>query len=446
MLSARSQIDVRLQAAGCALALVFLWVCATIASAQESPRQAPPRVSVNAEPIPAPVPDAAAEPDPLSLDDVLTIAEQSSPVLAQASAEIEMARGRAWQAGLYPNPMASGGAMQLGGRESQYYAALSQEIVTKHKLRLDRAIACQEVTQAELRFVRARFELLTQIRQVYAAALAADRRVLVLEELFRLAQKSRQTADQLVQGGEGARPDAILFEIELEKADVMLTNARIAADGARRRLAAIVGQRDLQIGPLSGDLAVSFDRLASEIAIDDYVPQNASVLVAEADVERARLAARRAEVEPFPNVTVEGGYMYQVEGIHNMAIVNLSLPLPLWDKNQGNIQAARADVGRASAGVGQAQNEVARQMAEAVSRFRAAHEQARRYEERILPRATEGVRLIQQGFDSGEFDLQRLLQAQRSLVEADLGFVGALEERWNAAAELAGLAQIEVFP
>jgi outer membrane protein, heavy metal efflux system len=399
-----------------------------------------------AEQLPPPTTIARPEPDPLSLADLVAIAEQNNPLLAQAAAEIEMAQGRTRQAALYPNPVLQGGGMQLGGRESQYYAMLSQEIVTHHKLQISRAAAGQQVTQAELRFIRARFDLLTRVRKGYAAVVAADQRVIVLTKLVELARKSEQAADRLFQAGLGARPDAILFEIELEKAEVALENSQVAAAGARRQLAAIVGLRDLQVHQLTGSLQASFQRLSEEIAVDDYVPKNADVLYAEAEVERTQLLAQRAEVEPYPNVTVNAGYMRQVQGVENMALLNLSLPIPTWNRNQGNIRAARAEVSRAVEGVRQSQNEVARQMADAIARFRAAKQQAARYEKRIMPKASEGVRLIQQGFETGEFDFQRLLQAQRSLVEADLGNLGALTEQWNAAADLAGLAQVEVFP
>ncbi|MBC7853922.1 MAG: hypothetical protein IAF94_10830, partial [Pirellulaceae bacterium] len=100
-------------------------------------------------------------------------AEQHSPDLSRAAADIEIQRGRAWQAGLYRNPELQGGSPQLGGRDSQYYAMLSQEIVTGRKLQLDRAAICKEVTQAELQFLRTRFDLLTQVRQSFYTTLAA---------------------------------------------------------------------------------------------------------------------------------------------------------------------------------------------------------------------------------------------------------------------------------
>src|SRR5688500_5692471 len=93
------------------------------------------------ERLPPPMAISIEDQTTFNLEDLVAIAQQRSPLLAQAAADIEMARGRTWQAGLYPNPVAMGGAMQLGGSESQYYAQLSQEIVTRKKLQLSEAAA-----------------------------------------------------------------------------------------------------------------------------------------------------------------------------------------------------------------------------------------------------------------------------------------------------------------
>lgn len=393
------------------------------------------------EPIPAPV-----ESNSQSLEQLIAIAESSNPRLAEAVAEIDKSIGYHQQAGLYPNPIAQSGAMQLGGSESQYFAQLSQEIVTRQKLRISSAQTGQAIRQAELRFLVVRYSLLASIRKGYAAVVAAEMRITALQKLVDLARKSAQTAEQLVDAGEGARTDSLLMEIELEKAEVALENAQVAALGARRQLAAIMGVREMQLGELTGTLVTSFDKLAEEIAVDGYIPQNADIMIAEIEVERTRIAARRAEVEPFPNVTVNSGYMHQSQGMENMAILNFSVPVPIWNRNQGNIRAARADIGRAANAAEQWQNEVAREMADAIARFRAARQQVARFEDRIIPKSEKSVQIIQTGFETGEFDFQRLLQAQRSYVEAELGYIESLEAQWNAAAELARIAQVEAFP
>ena len=380
------------------------------------------------------------------LDDVIQLAETINPILARAAADVQMARGRELQSGLYPNPVVQGGGTQVAGNESQYYFGLSQEIVTKHKLQLNRAAANREVYQAELNFIRTRFVLLTTVRQAFFVALANQRRVEVLTRLVEIVRKSTSAADQMRTAGETSRADLLLFEIELEKSEVALENANAQLVAARRQLAAVIGIRDLKINDLIGNLKISLSEAIEPILIEGYVPYNAEVQIAEQEVQRSRILLNRAQVEPFPNITAYGGYQYQVVPIHDMGLLSLSMPIPVWNQNQGNILAAQAHISRATADVVQVQNQIARQMAEISGRYRVADQQARRFEEKIIPKAREGVTIIQEAFATGQFDSFRLLQSQRGLVESNLGYIAALEARWMAAAELAGLSQLEVFP
>ena len=398
------------------------------------------------DPPPAPITAVVEAADGTTLEELVALAEASSPALRQAAAEVESMRGKAYQAGLYPNPVASTGATQLAGRESQYFAGLSQEIVTKQKLKLDQAAVCREVVQAEFRYVRTRFELLTAVRQGYFVTLAAQRRMEVLTRLVEIAGKSGQAAARLQAAGEGTRSDTLLFEIEVEKAEVGLENAEAKWRASEKQLVAIMGLRSLQLTRIRGDLTESLEGVATQVLLDGFVPYNADVQFAEQEVERNRFLLQRAIVQPFPNVTVSGGYQYQVQPLHNMAMLQASVPLPFWNRNEGNIASANAQVGKAQATVEQVQNQIARQMADATGRYRIADQQAKRYADRIVPKAREGVKIMQEGFAQGQFDFLRLLQTQRALVEANLGYIDALETRWSAAAELAGLAQIEAFP
>jgi cobalt-zinc-cadmium efflux system outer membrane protein len=398
---------------------------------------------------PPPSPEPVAElPDPgMTLEELVSLAEANNPALRQAAASIEAARGNAIQMGLYPNPILSGGANQIAGNQSQYYGALSQEIITRHKLKLDQAAATRQVLQAEQSFIQTRFQLLTSVRQAYMLTLAAQRRYEVLVRLVEIASKSMRAAERLQEAGEGTRIDTLLFEIEAEKAEVAVENAEARLMAARRVLSAVIGIRDLEIGRLNGNLTESLDQIAQQVLIDGYVPFNASVQIAELEIDRSKYLIRRAEVEPFPNVTVYAGYQRQIEpALHNMALLTVSVPVPIWNQNQGNITSAYANLTKAHADVDVIQNSLARRMADAAGRYRVADQQARRFEQKIVPKAREGVTVIQEGFAQGQFDFLRLLQAQRILVESNLGFIDALETRWDAAAEMAGLSQIEQFP
>ncbi len=92
------------------------------------------------------------------------------------------------------------------------------------------------------------------------------------------------------------------------------------------------------------------------------------------------------------------------------------------------------------------QNELTKDLAGALARYRAAQQLVDRYQQRILPAAEEARKIIEAGYDQGEFDFLRVLQAQRTLVETNLGYVKAQEDRCAAAAEVANLLQLEQLP
>lgn len=380
-----------------------------------------------------------------TLDSLIHWAESANPRLREAAADIQAARGRAYQAGLYPNPTLTGGGMQIGGRESQYFSQLTQEIVTKQKLGLDQAAACQEVTQAEFRFVRTRFELLTAVRKDYFSVLSAQRKVAVLRRLILLSSDVAESGRKLQAAGEGTRGDTLLFEIELEKAEVTHENAIAELRAARRQLATDLALHDADL-VVSGPLLQEPDGIIPFVNAAGFVPRNADVQIAEREVNRSRFLLQRAEVQPFPNITLSTGYIYQVMSPHNLAILQAEIPIPIWNNNQGNISAACAEVTKSQQAVARTQLDIARQMADAIGRYQQAQQQVVRYRERIIPRAQEGVNVARGGLESGQLDLLRLLQTQRALIDSSLSYLTSLQSRWSAAADIAGLIQLEDFP
>lgn len=384
--------------------------------------------------------------DVYQLADLQALAEGNNPALQEAAAAVTEARGRALQAGLYPNPAMGGGAQQLGGSDSQYIATVTQTIVTNGKLRLDRAAICREVTQAQLKYVRTRFDLLTSVRQQHYTMLAAQARVRALRDLVGIATKSRESALQLRKGGEVTKVDTLLLEIELERAEVGLQNAETQLEATRRQFAAQIGLPDLVIGEVEGSLVGPLPDYEAELVARGYLSQNALAQIARVEVDRSRILLQRAEVEPRPNVGVYGAYQYNNLPLHDQAQVLLTVTVPLWNRNQGAITAAQAKVGQSRQTVQRVENELTAQLSESVGRYLAAQQLVTRFETKILPRAVESFSITQKGYSAGEFDFLRLLQAQKTLVESYLGHINAQEARWVSAAEVSGVLQHEQFP
>ena len=384
--------------------------------------------------------------DGFSLGELEQLAEENNPKLREALAAIESARGTALQVGLYPNPEVVGGTNQLGGEQSQYVGTIRQEIVVKGKLGLQRSAALRAVEQAELALVSTRFEVLTEVRQRFYHALVAQERVSVLELLVDIARRSYDASVKLHEGGEGTRTDVLLLDVELQRAEVSLENGRVLLDAATNELAAALGLPELEIPSLDGSLETELADMEYELVRAGILDRNARIREAQVEVGRRQILLRREIVEPWPNPTIEGGYQNTVSDPNNQAIIMLSLPIPVWNRNQGAIRSARAEIGRAMEKLGTLENELSRQAAEALGRFQAATQLADRFAKQIKPKAEETLNLTQTAYQQGQFDFLRLLQAQRNVVEADLGYLDAQANRWDAAAQLAGLLQQEMFP
>ena len=403
-------------------------------------------LAVGQEPIAVPLPTVKVE-DVYTLDRVTNLALSNSPVLRQARGRIEQAQGLAIQAGLYPNPIQnSGNPVQLGGINSTYSSGFSQEVVRAGKLQLNQAAAEQAVRQANLDFIRQRFDLLTAIRQQFFLLLAAQQRVSTLRELRATAQRSLDTSERLLQGGQAAETDVLLLRIEFRRIEASLRSTEFLTTAGAQQLAALMGLPNLQIVRIQGDLLLRLPDFDNPQVREQLLMTSSLVENARTDIVRNQFLLRRAQAEPTPNLIVNGGYQYTASQPHSQALVGLYFTMPIWDRNQGNIRAAGANVSQSVAQLNTVQNELVRQLADALGRFRAAQATVDNYEKGILPDARRTLGLVQRGYEAGQFDFLRILQTQRSVFETNLEYINALQDRLTAGAVIAGLLQLDQFP
>ena len=167
---------------------------------------------------------------------------------------------------------------------------------------------------------------------------------------------------------------------------------------------------------------------------------------AQIGVERAQLVLKRATVEPIPNVTVGTGYVRQNQNKSNDWVIAASIPVPLWNKNQGNIFAAKASVGEAISEVGRVENDLVNRLATSFATYAAARKRSEKYKATILPKADQSYQLSLKAYQGGQFEYLRVLQAQRAVAEARLEYLRSLGEMWRAASEIAGFMLEDQWP
>ncbi len=308
-------------------------------------------------------------------------------------------------------------APQLAGLQSQVNGYVGQEIVTKGKIGLDTAAAERAAMAAEMTYVRARFDLLTMIRKRFYTALAMQRRVEVLDQMVGIARKSHEISERLLKAGVGPRSDVLLLQIELSKAEAELRNAHTLWATSRRELAAATGLVDLAIPRVYGDLQQSLPNY-------ELLPTQHAVLAQrpgaprQFEVGRWEFLLRRAEVDPFPNIDMMGGYQRQQPGNGyplDQGLYQVQVVVPLYNQNQGNIRAAQATIASSVAAYNRVRTELANETALAFGRYITARQFADRYRDEILPSAVEVQRITGQLYNQGQVEFLRYLASQRAL-------------------------------
>lgn len=382
-----------------------------------------------------------------TLNELVFSALTSNPALREASAKVSVAQGNAIQVGLPPNPMVFTSSPQWAGSVSQYNVVFGQDFVTAGKLGLNRAVALRGVEQAQIDFSRTRYEVMTNVRRQFYATAVAQRRRDALRQLVEATERSDEVGKKLLAAGLTNIADSMSLTIDLEKARAALESQSAELNAARKRLAASIGSPEMTIGELDFDLEAKLPEFEYEALRLGVIDRNALAATAAIDVRKTQLQLRRAEVEPIPNFNVQGGYQYGVrEPLHDQGYAQFTTSLPIWDRNQGGIRAARADSARAVAAVERVENDLSQQTAAALGEYRTASERTSAYVRQILPKARDVHRSNVLLYDKGQNDVLRLLQSQRTLIDSDLGYLDAQWSRWNAAVTLAGLLQLEQFP
>jgi cobalt-zinc-cadmium efflux system outer membrane protein len=385
------------------------------------------------------------------MNDLVRQAVEQNPRLARANLAIAAAEGRRLQAGLYPNPTVSVDWDEIGDRTSVAGSGIltapkiTQTIVTARKLSLARAVAAREVDQAVLELISERFAVVGSVRAAFYETLTLQARAEILTHLVQLADEAVSSGKTLLEAKQLARLDYIQLEVERERFRAELLAVKQELPGAYRRLAAVAANPTAIPSSIEGSFEdlPEYDADAVRETVLKFHPHLRALRVG---VERAQTAVRRAEVEPIPNVQVYGAFIRQFENQSYDGATGVTVALPIWNRNQGNIRAARAELGMAIYEVGQVENEYAARVAAAYQLYAAARERAEVYRTELIPRAEETYKLSLAAFKGGQFEYLRVIQAQRATAEARLEFNRSRGDAWRAAAELSGLLLEEAWP
>ncbi|WP_231739608.1 TolC family protein [Thalassoglobus polymorphus] len=389
---------------------------------------------------PIPTPSKVEADNGLTLAAIEQLALANNPAIQQAAAAAARAQGIRIQVGLKPNPIVGyNGAQLADAGTDQHSFFVEQTFVRGDKLAWNQQVIGHDVNAMNWLVETQRQRLRTDIRLAFYEALAAQQRLELSREFRDVALKGVTVSEDRVKASVGAKPDVLQSEIQLSEIDLAIQQAEFDYSAAWNELAALAGIPDMAQSELVGELNSVEQLRETDTEYAQIVARSPLLSAAQARVDRARSNLQRQQNQPISNVTGQLGAGHDNGTGQGFINLQLSMPVPVHNKNQGNIQAAHSEYCEAIRNVERIQMSIRRDLARVMREYQVADATVQRYEKVILPKAREAMDLMQSARDSGEFDFLRVLTTRRAFYDANIKYVVALGQLAQANAKLDGL-------
>ena len=383
-----------------------------------------------------------------TLEEAQQRAREKNPTLRQAEAGIRAARARQIQAGLLPNPMVgySGDEIrggEAGGGKQGFF--IEQRIVTGGKLAKSREIFSKEASLAEIEAEEQKIRVETAVKMAFYRVLAAQELTDARGQLARLAGENAITETRL--GNTGQADETEILEAELEAHRLGLAQ-RMQENTLReewRSLAAAMGDPEMEQVAVAGDLEHGWPELSDQEVLEAISRNSPAVRIAHAAAARNSAEVARARREAIPDLRVRAGLLYNNELLggapHSTGwegTAEIGVEIPVFNRNQGNVAAARAENERAEEEKRRIELTLRERAASVLDQYSNARLMAEQYRLEILPRARKAYSLMEEKHGEMLASFPRVLETQRRLFELHAEYVAALESVWTNGIALQG--------
>ncbi len=375
-----------------------------------------------------------------TLEALESLALGHNPTLAQAAAAVDADRGIYDQVGRYPNPQIGYLRSDSSGTGSQSQGVfVSQEFVTAGKLKKNRAIEAWDMQRLSWDAEAQRMRVLNDLKIRYYELLGAQQAVALSQDLVRIATEGYETTERLSRAQQASRKDLLQAKVQMNTVRLNLREAEHRYDSAWSALAVLVGVPDLERAPVVGKLAEETPDLDWNECWTQLEAQSPQMQAALSRVQFARSELARESVEAIPNLSVQ--VVAERDRATNSSTVStlFSVPVPVFNRNQGNIHRAHAEIRQASAEVERVRLVLEDLLNEAFRRYKTARDQVASLRGEIVPDSQETLQLTTQGYKQGEYGILEVLAARQTYFESSLAYVEALTELQKVTTEIQGL-------
>ncbi|MCW5704213.1 MAG: TolC family protein [Bradyrhizobium sp.] len=381
----------------------------------------------------------------ITLGAALQRALAASPRLTAAERDIGIARGQRIQAGALLNPELSyeqdnsfGSGIYRGTKSAETTLQISQlfELFGKREARIAAGQAVVEATTVERQAVR--LQILSETAIAFLNVLGLQRRIQILDDQVAAIDRLSPLLQRRVDAGASSPAETGRAEVAsaLVKADRERTKAALAS--ARRELAVLMGDTSPKFGTVSGRLDTTGRPPSFQVVIAaiDANPQlvrwNAVYAQRNAELLLARL-------RPYPDVRLSAGWRHFNETNDDAVRLWVSVPIPVFDQNQGNILSAQENLAKTRAEREANRKTLLVVAGRAYDTLQGSLRELTILREIAIPKSRQASEAIFEGYGQGRFTLLEVLDAQASVVQAQLREQEALQNFHVAVATIEGL-------
>jgi cobalt-zinc-cadmium efflux system outer membrane protein len=386
-----------------------------------------------------PVTSNEAIADGATLEELLSLAFANNPAIKELAATTQIAAGYRTQVGLYANPMLGYQGQQLADAGTdQHLLFVQQQIITGDKRALNRAVL-NEAVRAQVQELEAqKLRVATDIKTAYYDSLRIQEQLASIDQFFELLKQGVNAAEKRMQAGEGSKIDLLQTQVQLKQLELDRRQLSASLSARLREIVALAGMPNIQLQAVAGELPKLPANQDWKAVEDGLVATSPEYAAAQARIRQASAAIRRQESQPLPNLNVQFGAGVDNSTDSGMMNVQVGAPIPVFNKNQGNIAAARAEYCRAVQEAQRIDNAIRARLAIASGDYARAAEAVDMYLSELLPAAQETLDLAEGAYRAGEQDFIQLLVTRRTYFDTNLAYIAARAQLATAQAQIDG--------
>ncbi len=367
--------------------------------------------------------------DDLTLNQALQRVLQNNPELAAFSKEIAAYEGAKLQAGLLKNPEFSFGAESVDSsnpnieRFTTFRINQLIELGGKRSARVNVATLGQEM--AGQAYAAKRLEVLTRTANAFIDVLENQEHVAVMSDTLRLMQKAMNTVVKRVEAGKAPPIEATRSKVALSAANIELEQARRNLSAVRTKLALLWGDVKPQFHQALGELE-SFVEIPDFDQLVQRLEENPLLLQSVKNVAQREAMVELQKANKIPDVTIGAGIQRYLGIDKTTAVFDMSIPIPIFNRNQGNELEARQRLNKAMDEQLSVELQLRTEFVRNYENLLAAQNEIKVLHDEILPGAQNAFEITNRGYQLGKFSFLEMLDAQRAFFQNRILYVRAL--------------------